>query len=373
MISPSSRSFEYLAGAYAMHLPGSLKPIPGRVSVPLEPEKVPPVSCKKSRADAVFRDGMARRLRFVPPEGSLVEVTTRTLQGRFLLKPSPRLNSIVLGCLGRAQRSCGMVIHAFVFLSNHYHLLLTASSAHQLATFMGYFNGNLAKEIARLQGWKEKVWSRRYQAILVSNEPLAQVERLRYLLAHGAKEGLVASPREWPGATCLPALLESKPLTGLWFDRTREYSARIRQEPYNEEDFASEEEVVLEPLPCWAHVSEPVYRRRILELVESIEAETAARHVQAGTQPIGLGRLRSQRVHGCDLVLILVFRPFVDIDGLHGQGAADDDGVGIDGARQRRGAQRHQFPRSGQTARHGGPAREKGRERTREFKKAAPE
>lgn len=33
---------------------------------------------------------MPRRLRFIPPEGSLVEVTTRTQQGRVLLRPSPR-------------------------------------------------------------------------------------------------------------------------------------------------------------------------------------------------------------------------------------------------------------------------------------------
>ena len=31
---------------------------------------------------------MARKLRFVP-EGGLVEVTLRTIQGRFLLKPTP--------------------------------------------------------------------------------------------------------------------------------------------------------------------------------------------------------------------------------------------------------------------------------------------
>jgi hypothetical protein len=47
---------------------------------------------------------MARRLRFVPPEGALVEVTCRTIQSRFLLTPSAELNEIILGVLGRAQR-----------------------------------------------------------------------------------------------------------------------------------------------------------------------------------------------------------------------------------------------------------------------------
>jgi hypothetical protein len=39
--------------------------------------------------------------------------------------------------------------------------------------------------------WPDKVWTRRYQSIVVSNEEMAQVERFRYLLSHGVKEGLV--------------------------------------------------------------------------------------------------------------------------------------------------------------------------------------
>ena len=37
---------------------------------------------------------MPRPLRFIPEE-SLVEITTRTLQGRLLLKPSPELTDII--------------------------------------------------------------------------------------------------------------------------------------------------------------------------------------------------------------------------------------------------------------------------------------
>ena len=41
---------------------------------------------------------MSRPLRFIP-EHALVEVTTRTLQGRLLLKPSPELTDIILGII----------------------------------------------------------------------------------------------------------------------------------------------------------------------------------------------------------------------------------------------------------------------------------
>jgi hypothetical protein len=65
---------------------------------------------------------MPRPLRFVP-EQSLVEITTRTLQGRLLLKPSSELTDIILGVIGKAQELYGMTIHAFVFLSTHAHFL----------------------------------------------------------------------------------------------------------------------------------------------------------------------------------------------------------------------------------------------------------
>jgi hypothetical protein len=47
---------------------------------------------------------MSRPLRHVPRPGCLFEVIVRTVQARFLLRPSVALNEIVLGVLARAQR-----------------------------------------------------------------------------------------------------------------------------------------------------------------------------------------------------------------------------------------------------------------------------
>jgi hypothetical protein len=88
---------------------------------------------------------MSRPLRFVP-EDSLVEITTRTFQGRLLLRPSPELTDIILGIIGKAQARYGMTIHAFVFLSTHAHFLLSPTSAGQLARFVQFVNANVAKE-----------------------------------------------------------------------------------------------------------------------------------------------------------------------------------------------------------------------------------
>ena len=40
---------------------------------------------------------MGRTLRFIPEGGALVEVTCRTIHGRFLFRPSRELNDIVVG------------------------------------------------------------------------------------------------------------------------------------------------------------------------------------------------------------------------------------------------------------------------------------
>ena len=119
---------------------------------------------------------MGRRLRFIPEGGGLAEVTCRTVQGHYFMRPNQECRDIILGVLARAQRLYPVRIHAFACLSNHYHLLLSVTDVQRLARFMQYFNANLAREIGRLVDWPSHLWSRRYQAILVSHEPAAQIE-----------------------------------------------------------------------------------------------------------------------------------------------------------------------------------------------------
>ena len=64
------------------------------------------------------------------------QVTCRTDQGRFLLRPGPVIDDILLGVLGRAQRLYPVEICAFSFLSSHYHLLLWVPDARSMARFM---------------------------------------------------------------------------------------------------------------------------------------------------------------------------------------------------------------------------------------------
>ena len=240
---------------------------------------------------------MARRLRYIPPGGALVEVTCRTLQGRLLLRPSAGLNDVIRGVLARAARLSEVSIHAPAFLSNHYHLLLSVTDAQQLATFMNYLNSNLAREAGRLARWREKFWGGRYQAVIVSDEEAAQVARLAYVLGQGVKEGLVASPLDWPGVHCAQALTEGTPLSGHWHDRTLESRARRQGLPLEPQDFMEQEEIQLTPIPCWESIPPEEYRARVHQMIDAIETDARLQQEATGTSPLGADAVCRQNPH----------------------------------------------------------------------------
>ena len=217
-----------------------------------------------------------------------MEIGLRCLEARYLLRPSDRLNDLFIGVLARAQRLTSMKIIGPAVLSSHLHLLVWAEDAEQLADFMEYAAGNWAREIGRLHSQRHKFWESRYADILVTEEEAAQVARLRYLLEQGCKEGLVSSPRHWPGVHLAKAILSGRPMKGIWVNRTAHYNAgRRKGKRPSLIDFEEEETLTLSPLPCWSHLSPEAYRERVRDLVEEIEKETADRHRVNGTRPAG--------------------------------------------------------------------------------------
>src|SRR5258706_11992150 len=133
---------------------------------------------------------MARKLRFVPHTRTLISITCRAVQGRFLLRPGPQLNDVVLGVLGRAQRRYETTISAVFMMSTHLHLLMVVDDAKEPSAFMRYVKSKLAREVNRLTGWRGPVFDRGYELTVVTNEDAAQIERLRSELSHAVKGNL---------------------------------------------------------------------------------------------------------------------------------------------------------------------------------------
>ena len=227
---------------------------------------------------------MGRPLRYVPEGGALVEITINMIQGRYLLRPDKRgrVNELVLGVVGRAQRLYSMAIVGISVLSSHAHVLAVPDDAEQLAAFMRHVGRNISDEIGRLHDWPGKMQERRYRAIQVSDQEDDQIARLRYLLGAGVKEQLVERAIQWPGVHSARALTRDHPLRGWWFDRSKEFAARRRGERFGRYEYATEETVILEPLPCWRHLPVKEVRRRVKELLREIEREAAAQRRDTG-------------------------------------------------------------------------------------------
>ena len=240
---------------------------------------------------------MARDLRYIPP-GSLVEVSCRCLQGRFLLRPGKLLNALIVGVLVLALRGTGISAHAFTALSNHWHLLVTVPSTGALARAMRFFQGNVSKEVGRIHRWRGRLWASRYKVSIVDSDEASQVARLRYVLSQGVKEGLVWAAGDWPGVNSVRALLRGEPLRGTWIDRTRQWAAR-RRKGADASDEAHQSATRTAPCPSSlrAHLPEDERRARVADLVRSIEDEGRAKHAADGTRPLGPRRVRKVHPH----------------------------------------------------------------------------
>ena len=231
----------------------------------------------------------------VDNESGVVEITARTLHGRFLLRPSQDVNDIILGALGRAQARYGVELYAFVFLSNHFHLLIRVDCAQQMAAFVGYVMSKIAKELGRKHDWREKFWGRRYHSASLEDSARVQEERFFYLLRNGCKEGLVATPLDWPGVSSAQVLYDGKQeITGLWFDRTAEYHARQSGAPKPKPD---REVVRLTPLPFMAEWDAEERRRFVVRAVHEVADEARRSHRRAGTRPLQAREIRRKNPH----------------------------------------------------------------------------
>jgi REP element-mobilizing transposase RayT len=204
-------------------------------------------------------------------------VTVRCFQRRLFMRPSSETNTVLGGVLARSARMNGVEIFGFVFASNHVHLLVRAPRGN-LPRFMQHLLTNISKKVGYVIRWKGRFWERRYSAEPVLDE-IAVLGRVRYMLAHGPKEGLVPKCTEWPGLSSLSMMLDGVPRRFRWFNWTlKSKTGSAKPSTRFAEKWAEEETLSLTPLPLQTLKSPEALRRFLRDAMQAIESEAASCH-----------------------------------------------------------------------------------------------
>ena len=198
------------------------------------------------------------------------------------MRPSAVVNDIIAGVLARAISSFGVDIFAFVFAANHFHLLVRSPHC-QIPAFMQYLRSNIAKKLGNHIDWRGKFWDRRYDAEPVLDDD-ALVGRLRYILAHGVKEGLVAHSADWPGLTSIPEILAGEQRSFAWPGRSDTSSATTATTVLR-----------IATLPCWEHDAVEVRQDLVRGIMNDIEE--VVREERNGSPVLGARNVLAQDPH----------------------------------------------------------------------------
>lgn len=240
---------------------------------------------------------MPYHLRYQESEWSVHHVVSRFTNGFCMLKPTPQVNRICAGVLGRSTHLYADRINLifYVMPSNHVHLLIESRDARSLSAFMQHFKSNLARELARVHDWEGPMWQSRYSSEETLDKESFE-ERLKYCMENTVKEGLVSHPRAWRGLHGFHQLIDRTPLIGAWIDRTALYKARLNPNTRDQvelKDFTRYYKVELKKPRIYANMSDREYHEHCVKLTK--EAIASARAKFSG-HPIGMTRVLAEPV-----------------------------------------------------------------------------
>lgn len=141
---------------------------------------------------------MGRPVRVFKTDGIYL-ITNRCREGKFLMRPDPEMNRILLAALVHFATMHEVEILAWCFMSNHFHLIVRAPKLN-LSAFMRDFQSKIARKIIDRTGCSAPVFPKRFvDNELVDEESLR--DKLQYVVMNPVKHGMVEHPSEWPGLT----------------------------------------------------------------------------------------------------------------------------------------------------------------------------
>ena len=214
-------------------------------------------------------------------KGATYLITRRCTQRQFLLRPSKGVNEILRFCLATAAESFGIRLHAYVFMSDHYHLIATDVDGRLLA-FVHWLNTHIAKCLNAHHERAENLFDNRQPHVIPIATPADVLEKIVYVLANPVAAGLVARGEQWPGVRSAARDFGRK----ICAQKPRAF---FRREGAVEDTAQFE----LEVPPGFEDLTPRSFRRRLQGAIDDREAELRAKVRAEGRRFLGAKGVRA--------------------------------------------------------------------------------
>lgn len=209
-------------------------------------------------------------------------VTSSCIGRLFRLVPNRKTVRLTWACLAAAaQKFRGEIrLHAFKFMSNHYHLLVTDVKG-VLPAFMEWFNSLLARSLNASRGESGKNFEPPSYQRIALDDAQRQLQAAAYIVTNGCAAHLVSQSRHWKGVSSIHLRFgESKtvkrPGIGLWAAKPSQLqqrrSARSGRDRYSRIVIPAESTMVLHGLPGLAGLDDEEQHAMLMAEVHRLES-----------------------------------------------------------------------------------------------------
>lgn len=224
-------------------------------------------------------------------------VTLRTEQAALWMIPFAPVNEIIGGVVARYQEIFGIEIFAYVFLSNHKHLLVRAPYRN-LDEFEENVNREIARRINKLNGRQGRFWAKRYSDQECVRDD-GVLEALTYVASNPVRHGLVEDPDEWPGLNFIEHL-DRGPKRWFTFTHYSKLIVRNLRELDTAKVFGryvrTKHAITLSKLPQFEHLPFEEYAKEIRVRVQLRVSDLVSIRRMNGKGFMGRDKILRQRV-----------------------------------------------------------------------------
>lgn len=168
---------------------------------------------------------MARPLR-IEYEGALYHITSRGNE-RTKIFFSPADYAKFLAYIKEAGDKFGTVLHAYVFMTNHYHLILETPQGN-LSRAMHHINGSYTTYVNNKRKRSGHLFQGRYKAIIVDKDSYL-LELSRYIHLNPVRAGLAERPEDYPYSS-YKAFVSGKDVNGMSRDMILEMISKGKKD-----------------------------------------------------------------------------------------------------------------------------------------------